>query len=111
MLPCCFQQIWCDSMVADDPGQFWKFEGQQPVNLVPLELHIPLTMDLLLLVIKVQDNPELFMRSIKQSTSLYRDLGLSIILTLIRRYLDISDEIIPESMWQLREILTIDADI
>lgn len=98
-------------MIADDPVQFGKFESQHLLGLIPLELHIPLTMNLLFLVIKTQSNPELLMRCIKQSIRLNGNLRLSLILTLIGCDLDISDEIIPESMRQFGEVLAVDADI
>ena len=111
MLPCCFEQIWSDGVVADDPGQLGKLESQQFVHLVPLELHIPLTKYLLLLVIEAQGYPELLMRSVEQSIRLNRNLGLGLILALVGCDLDIRDEVIPESMRQLCEILAVDADV
>lgn len=68
-------------------------------------------MNLLLLVIKTQSYPELLVWCVKQPISLYGNFRLCLILTLIGRNLDIRDEVISESVRQLSEVLTIDANI
>ena len=98
-------------MVSNDPRQLWHFELELLLCLIPLQIHIPLAVELGLFEGKAKGDSQLLGRGIEESLALDLAFRFIIVHAFLGLYLGLSHKIVSESMRQLCEVLSVETDI